>query len=68
MDWVDSPGKGRNASALLQEFELRFARLSTLDLTVLDMSKVFLFVKSFDLLDHDNVGLLLETNEGLMVA
>ena len=26
-----------------------------------------MFVKSFDLLDHNNVGLLLETNEGLMV-
>ena len=63
----DNPEKGRNTSALLQEFESRFARLSTLDRTVLDTSKVLLFAKSFDLLDHDNVGLLLETNEGLIV-
>ena len=27
MDWVESPGKGRNASALLREFEEQFARL-----------------------------------------
>ena len=67
MDWVDSLGKRRNTSTLLQEFESRFVRLSTLDRTVLDTSKVLLFVKSFDLLDRDNVGLLLETNDGLTV-
>ena len=67
MDWVDSPGKGRNLSTLLQEFESLFTRLSTLDRTVLDTSKVLLFVKSFDFLIRDNVGLLLETNEGLTV-
>ena len=63
----DNPEKGRNTSALLQEFESRFAQLSTLDRTVLDTSKVLLFAKSFDLLDHDNVGLLLETNDRLTV-
>ena len=31
MEWVESPGKGRNASVLLREFEERFARLSALD-------------------------------------
>ena len=34
---------------------------------MLDTSKVLLFVKSFDLLDRDNVGLLLGTNDGLTV-
>ena len=67
MDWINSPGKGQNASALLQEFESRFVWLSTLDRTVLDTSKVLLFVRSFDLLDRDNVGLLLEKNDGLTV-
>ena len=33
---------------------------------MLNSSKI-LFVKSFDLLDQDNVDLLLETNEGLKV-
>jgi hypothetical protein len=42
MEWVESPGKGRNASALLREFEERFARLSTLDRTVLDTSRILL--------------------------
>ena len=67
MDWFDNPGKGRNASTLLQDFQLRFAQLSALNWTVLDRSKVLLFVKSFDLLDRNNIGLLLETNEGLTV-
>ena len=67
MDWVDSRSKGRNASTLLQEFESWFARMSTLDRAVLDTSKVLLFVKSFDLLDHDNPGLLLEKNDRLTV-
>ena len=40
MDWVESPGKGRNASALLREFEERFARLSALDRTILDTSEI----------------------------
>ena len=31
MYWVDNPGKGQNSSTLLQEFESRFTRLSTLD-------------------------------------
>ena len=46
MVWVESPGKGRNTSALLQEFEKRFTRLSTLDRTVLDTSQVLMFVRS----------------------
>ena len=37
----------------------------TLNWTVLDTSKVLLFVKSVNLLDHKKVGLLLETDEGL---
>ena len=65
MAWVESPGKGRNTLALLQEFETRFARLSALDWTVLDTSRVLLFVKAVDALDREKVGLLLETDEGL---
>ena len=65
MDSVESPGKERNMSTLLQEFEKRFARLSTLDRTVLDTSRVLLFVKSVNALDRESVGPLLETDEGL---
>ena len=65
MAWVENPGKGRNTSALLQEFVKRLARLSTLDRTVLDTSRVLLFVKAMDTLDREKVGLLLEIDEGL---
>ena len=65
MAWVESPGKGRNTSVLLQEFEQRFARLSALDRIVLDMSRVLLFVKSVHALDREKVALLLETDDGL---
>ena len=65
MDWVNNPDKGQNASALLQEFELRFARLSRLDRTVLETSKVLFFITSFDLRVRESMGLLLETNHGL---
>jgi hypothetical protein len=43
MEWVETPGKKRSASALLRDFEERFARLSTLDRMVLDTSRVLLF-------------------------
>ena len=62
MDWVNNPDKGQNASALLQEFESRFARLSRLDRTVLETSKVLFLVTSFDSRVWESVGLLLETN------
>ena len=52
MEWVETPGKGRNASALLWEFEERFARLSALDRAVLDTSRVLLFVKAVDARDQ----------------
>jgi hypothetical protein len=65
MEWVESPGKGRNASALLWDFEERFARLSMLDRMVLDMSRVLLFVKSVDAKDREKIVLLLETDNGL---
>ena len=39
MEWVETPGKARNTSALLQEFEKRFAWLSALDRTVLDTNR-----------------------------
>ena len=48
MEWLESPGKGRNTSVLLQEFERRFTQLLALDQIVLDMSKVLLFIKSVD--------------------
>ena len=49
MEWVKHPKKGRNTLVLLQELEKRFAWLSALDWTVLNTSKVLLFVKSVDL-------------------
>ena len=66
MDWVELPGKGRNTTTLLQEFEKRFARLSTLDRAVLDTSKVLLFLKAVDVRDREKVGLLLEDDDGLI--
>jgi hypothetical protein len=60
MEWVETPGKGRSASALLRDFEERFACLSTLDRTVLDTSLFLLFVKSVDARDWEKIGLLLE--------
>jgi hypothetical protein len=65
MECVETPGKGRSASALLREFEYRFAWLSALDLTVLDTSRVLLFVKSVDVRDRETIGSLLETDDGL---
>jgi hypothetical protein len=65
MEWVETPGKGRTASALLWEFQDRFVRLSALDRTVLDTSRVLLFVKPVDVRDREKIGLLLETNDGL---
>jgi hypothetical protein len=60
MEWVETPGKGRSASTLLWEFEDSFARLSALDRTVLDTSRVLLFVKSVE-----KIGSLLKTDDGL---
>ena len=51
--------------ALLKELERRFARLSALDQTVLDTSRVLLFVKSVNALDRGSVRPLLETNDEL---
>jgi hypothetical protein len=65
MEWVETPEKGRSASALLWEFKERFAHLSALDRAVLDTGRVLLFVKSVDARDREKVGLLLETNDGL---
>ena len=64
-EWVETPGKGRNASALLREFEECFVRLSLLDKIVLDTSCVLFFVKAVDAQDREQVGLLLETDDGL---
>ena len=66
MEWVETPEKGRNALVLLREFEERFARLLALDRTILDTSRVLLFVKSVDSRDQEQVGLLLETDDGLI--
>ena len=50
---------------LLREYEERFTRLSVLDRTVLDTSRVLLFVKFVDVQDREQVGILLDTDEGL---
>ena len=65
MEWVETLGKGRNASALLREFEERFTRLSAHDRTILDTSRVLMFVKAVDVRDREQVGLLLEIDDGL---
>ena len=67
MEWVVSVGEGRNTSMLLQEFERRFTRLSALDQTVLDTSKVLLFINSVDPLYREKVGLFLEIDDGLTI-
>ena len=58
------PRKGEERVRLLWEFEELFARLSALDRTVLDTSRVLLFVKVVDVRDREQVGLLLETDDG----
>ena len=65
MEWVETPEKGRNVLVLLREFEERSAHLSALDRTILDTSRVLLFVKLADVRDREQVGLLLETDDGL---
>ena len=55
-----------NVSPLLREFEERFAWFSALDMTILDTGCVLLFVKAVDVRDREQVGLLLETDNGLM--
>mgnify|MGYP000656833638 CR=1 FL=1 len=51
MEWVETPGKGRNVLAVIREFEEYFAQLSTLDRSILDTSHVLLFVKAVDVWD-----------------
>ena len=65
MEWVETPEKGRNTSVLHREFEERYPRLSALDRTVLDTSRVLLFVKSVDAREREQVGLLLEIDDKL---
>jgi hypothetical protein len=65
VEWVETPGKGRGVSALLRDFEDRFARLSALDWALLDTSRVLLFVKSVDLRNREKIGSLLKTDNGL---
>ena len=66
MEWVKLTGKGRNTRLLLQELEKHFARLSALDKTVLDMSKVMWFLKAVNAQDREKVGFLLDIDDGLM--
>mgnify|MGYP006970537588 CR=1 FL=1 len=65
MEWVESSGKGKNMTALFQEFKTRFPRLSVLDRTMLDTGKVLLFIKSVDEEHREKVGLLLKTDDEL---
>ena len=51
--------------SLHQEFKNCFTRLSTLDRTVLDTSKILLFIKVVDARDREKVDLLLETDNEL---
>ena len=65
MEWVETPEKGRNASVLLREFEEHFAHLSVVYQTVPNTKHVLLFVKSVDVRNREQVGLLLEIDDGL---
>ena len=65
MEWVETPENGRNALVLLREFEERFVHLSALNRTIEDISRVLLFVKSVDARNREQVGLMLETDDGL---
>ena len=56
MEWVELPEKGWNKTVLLQEFEKR---------TMLNTSKVLLFINSVNPQDQEKVKLLLEMDKGL---
>ena len=66
MDWVESTNKELSKSATLHEFEQRFDRQLALDGTILDSSKVLLFIEAVDVKDRRDFGLLLENDEGLI--
>ena len=64
MDWVDSSNKMLSANATFQELEERFGRLSTVNQTIIDSTKVLLFIKVADMKDQMELGLLLENVDG----
>ena len=66
MDWVESTNKELTATATFHEFEQRFYCLPALDQTVLDSSKVLLFIKAVNVKDRRDLGLLLEDDDGLI--
>ena len=55
MDCMDSPNKMFSASATFQKFEQRFGQLSTLDQTILDSTKVLLFLQEIDTKDRSEL-------------
>ena len=63
MHWFKSHRKGSGTTMVLQEFEERYACLLLLNRSILDMSKVLLFLKAMVARDREKMGLLLE-NEG----
>ena len=65
MDWVDSPNKMLSANATFQELEQRIGRLSTLKQSIIDSTKVLLFIKVADMKDQMELGLLSENVDGL---
>ena len=66
MEWVDLRGKGRSTSVLLQEFEKQFTQLSALDRTMLDTSKVLLFLKAVGVQNREKMCFLLENENKLI--
>ena len=67
MNWVDSPNKMLSANATFQELEERFGRLSTVNQTIIDSTKVLLFIKVADMKDQMELGLLLENEHDLIM-
>ena len=63
MDCVKSPRKGRITYTIFQEFDRHFECASTSDKTII---LVWLFIKGIDAEDREEVGLVLENEDGLV--
>ena len=55
------------SSAIFQAFNLRFDFLSSLEKTILDSTKVILFLKATNMKDRREFGLFLENKDGITI-
>ncbi len=62
--WVESTKRDMSTSAVCNEFERRFGRLSTLDQVLLSSAKVLLFLRAVDIQYREALGALLEDVNG----